>query len=152
MRDRAELLGGLERPVVVAVIAVRVVEMALDEVVGVVAVRDGGMSTVVAVLVLGAVAAAVVAGCTGVGVVRVDGDPVLIGVALVGMVEVAVVEVVDVSFVDDGGVTAVGAVDVVVRFVCLVVAYRFLSGREHRHYIRTVVQMCRCVDIARVVP
>ena len=127
---------------VVAVIAVRVVEMALDEVVGVVAVRDGGMSAVVAVVVLGAVAAAVVARCAGVGVVRVDGDPVLIGVALVGMVEVAVVEVVHVSFVDDGGVTAVGAVDVVVRFVCLVVAHRFLSGREH---LTISAQSFRCV-------
>jgi hypothetical protein len=98
------------------------------------------------------VAAAVVVGGAGVGVVWVDGDPVLVGVALVGMVEVAVVEVVHVSFVDDGGVTAVGAVDVVVRFVHLVVAHRFLSGREHLDYIRTVVQMRRCVDIARVVP
>ena len=138
---------------IVTMVAMRMVQVSFDEVVGVVAVRDGRMSAIVAVAMLGAMAAALVAGRAGGGVLLVDGEPVLVGVPLVGMVEVAVVEIVHVPFVDDRGVTAVGAVDVVVLCVRLVVAHRrYLSRREHPDYIRTFVQMCRCLDVATVGP
>jgi hypothetical protein len=96
--------------VIVAVVRVRVVQDAVDEVVGVIAVRHGLVTASRAVLMLRVVAAGrarAVAGIAG-----ADRDDVLVDMVLVGVVQVAVVQVVDVALVRDRGVPAVGAVDV----------------------------------------
>ena len=93
---------------VVAVVAVGVVQLAGDEVVDVVAVRDGRVPAVGAMDVIGVVALASV--CAAVRMLIVDGDDVLIDVVAVGVVQMAVVHVIDVTFVSDREVTAVRTV------------------------------------------
>lgn len=102
---------------VVAVSAVRVVEVAVDEVVDVVAVRDGGVSTARGVSVTRRVPGTCVRRCARRGVVAGDLDDALVHVAVMAVVEMAVVQVVDVVAVADGGVTAAGAVNVIVSVV-----------------------------------
>ena len=106
---------------VVAVVTVRMVQMAIDEVIDVVAMRHGFVAAAGAVDVSGFVAAAVVVGRAGVRVGGADGDAVFIDVVAVRVVQVAVVQVINVAFVFDGGVAAVRAVLVrvvgVLRFV-----------------------------------
>jgi hypothetical protein len=104
--------GAGERAVVVAVVAVRVVQVAVDEVVDVVAVGDRFVAAAGAVHVAGLVAAA----ARGAGVqpsgflVGVTSRLVLVDVVTVRVMQVAVVQVVDVVAVPDRGVAAVGAV------------------------------------------
>jgi hypothetical protein len=103
--------------VVVAVAVVDVVQVALDEVIRVIAMRHGRVSTARAVDMVGGVSgAAVVRRALG-GVGRIDGDRVLVDVIAVDVVQVPVVEIVDVTRVLDRGMPAVGAVNVVVTFV-----------------------------------
>ena len=117
-------MGGLrecDRTVVVAVVAVRVVQAAIDQVVDVVVVRDGVVSAVGAVLV----AALVAAGRLGVAgrVVGAGLDHVFVDVVAVRVVQVPVVQVVDMIVVLDRGVAAVRPVDVLVASVDLVVRH-----------------------------
>jgi hypothetical protein len=105
--------------VVVAVVAVRVVQVAADEVIGVVAVGHGLVAAAGAVLVGLVVAVAGVGRRAGGRVGGADRQAVLLDAAAVGVVQVAVVQVIDVVFVLDGGVAAAGAVLVVVVFVRL---------------------------------
>jgi hypothetical protein len=108
---------------IVAMVAVRVVEMRRDQIVDVASVRDGLVATIRAVAVLGIVRVAVMFWRAGVRMLGVDGDPMLVGMPLVWMVEMAVVQVVDMAVVDDGGVAAAGTVLVVMRRVRLVLAH-----------------------------
>jgi hypothetical protein len=102
--------------VVVAVIAVRVVQPAVDEVIDMVAVRH---LFVAALLVLA------LAGDRGARrrVDGADGDDVFVVVAVVRVVQVAVVQVIDVPVVLDARVSAVVAVNVLVVGV-LIAAHR----------------------------
>ena len=119
-------LGESDRAVVVAVLAVRVVQVAVDEVVDVVAVGNRLVTAAGAVDVGGVVtAAAVIRGAVG-GVRRVDVEAVLVDVVLVRVVQVAVVEVVHVVAVLHRDVTAVRAVGVVV--ILVLVAAHFVSS------------------------
>lgn len=99
---------------IVAVVAVRMVQVALDEVVHVVTVGHGFVAAARAVLVVGGVALAVVRRSARFGILRADLDRMLVIVALVGVMEVAVVQIVDVTVVFDGSVPAAGAVDMLV--------------------------------------
>ncbi len=111
---------------VVAVVAVRMVQASIDEVVGVVAVRDWVMSTARPVNMT----AVVTRGGVGVicGVIGVNGENMLIDVALVRVVQMAVVEVVDVPVVLNGGVPAVWSVDVGVIGVDVMLGHRPTVG------------------------
>lgn len=97
---------------VVAVARVRVVQVTRDEVVGVVAVRDGFVAAAGAVSVSLVVRSAGVAGGAGRGVRAADGDGVLVGVVAMHVVQVPIVEVVGVPVVLDGNVSAARAVGV----------------------------------------
>lgn len=114
---------------VVAVVAVGVVEVAVDQIVDVVAVGHGLVSAAgavdMAVLVTGA---PVFRGASG-RVRLADLDHVLVHVVSVGVMEVAVVEVVHVVPVLDGDVAALGAVDVVVVLVLVAVHIDHVFGR-----------------------
>ena len=76
---------------VVAVIAVRVVQASFDEIVDVIAVGHRFVAAARAMLVRGLVLDRGVPGCAAVRVLVVDRNPVLIDVTLVGMVEMPVV-------------------------------------------------------------
>ena len=94
-------------------VAVLVMQTAVDDVVDVIAVRYGFVAATFAVNVA-------VAGINRMAAVRVgfiDAQCMLVVVAVVLMVQVAVVQIIDVAFVLDGSVAAVCAVNVVMMFV-----------------------------------
>lgn len=94
-------------------VAVLVVQTAVDDVVNMIAVRYGFVAATFSVNVA-------VAGVNRMAAVRVgfiDAQGVFIVVAVVFMVQVAVVQIIDVAFVFDGSVAAVCAVNVVMMFV-----------------------------------
>jgi hypothetical protein len=99
--------------VIITVIRVRVVEAALDEVIGVFSVRHRLVAAVGTVHVLAAVMRAI----AGVRELLVNGKRMLVYVVTVRLVQVAVMDEVNVAVVDDRRVAAAGAVDVVVIFV-----------------------------------
>ncbi len=111
--------GSLYGAVVVAVAAVGVVEVAVHEVVHVVAVRHGFVSASGAVLVVRIVGAAGVIGRAVSRVRAADRQEVLVHVVGVGMMEVAVVQVVGVAVMAHGQVTAAFPVNVLVAVVTI---------------------------------
>lgn len=99
---------------IVAVVAVGVVQVAVDQVVDVVAVGHGFVATPRTVHVVGGVTPARMRRRAAIGVRRVDGDGVFVDVIVVGMMEVTIVEVVDVTVVKDACVAAARTMDVLV--------------------------------------
>jgi hypothetical protein len=103
--------GQFDRAVVVAVIAVRVVQVAVHQVVNVVAVRDRLVPAAWAVDMPRLVAVTFVPRGAGRGVARAHRDDVLLHHAVRGLVvQVAVVQEIGVPVVLDCGVPAAGAV------------------------------------------
>lgn len=94
-------------------VAVLVVQTAVDDVVDVVAVRHGFVAAAFAVNVAGAIVGWVAA----VGIGFVHFQSVFVIVAVVFVVQMAIVQVVNVVVVFDGGVAAALAVNVVVMLV-----------------------------------
>jgi hypothetical protein len=114
--------------VVVAVVAVDVVQMAVDQVIDVVAVRHRLVAAAGTVLVLlGVVAAAVLRRAAG-RVLLAYFELVLLDAGLADVVQVAVVQVVHVVLVVHGGVAAAGTVLVTVVGVGGHGQYSFLRG------------------------
>lgn len=101
---------------------VRVMQVAVDEVVDVIAMRYRLVSAPVAVLVICLVAVAGVIGGTDRGIGIVDGDHMLVHMILMRTVQVPVVQVVDMIAVLDGDMAAVRTVDVVVVAVDRVIS------------------------------
>lgn len=91
---------------------VEVVEVAIDEVIDMVAVGNGFMAAAGAVNMVSGMAGAGVAAGAGGRIGGGDFEGVFVEVAFMGMVEVTIVQVVDVAIVDDGGVAAAGAMHV----------------------------------------
>lgn len=106
----------------------RVVQVAVDEIVHVVAVRDGFVSAAVAVDVARFVSVAGVVGRAdgGMGVAHLDA--VLVDVVFMRKMQMAVVEVIHVIAVLDRGVTAAWAVDVVRMMVDRVLGHVVVGG------------------------
>jgi hypothetical protein len=100
--------------VVVAVVTVNVVQVAIDEVIDVVAVGDRLVAAAGAVPVAFGVLATVVRRRAVRGVGGADREAVLLDTAGPMVVQVAVVQVIDVALVAHAGVTAAGAVLVLV--------------------------------------
>lgn len=98
-------------------VAVRVMQVAVDEVVDMVAVRYCFMAATWAVYMAGVVAAAFVLGSASIWVLGADFNDVLVDMVAVRVMEVAIVQVIDVVAVFDGGVAAVFAVLVVMMVV-----------------------------------
>lgn len=95
-------------------IAVRKMKMAVDEVTGMIAVRNGFVPAVgtVHVPLLMAFTVMIWGATRRIGVVHLEN--MLFHVAPVGVVEAAVVKIVDVTVVQDGGVAAIGTVSMIV--------------------------------------
>ena len=115
-------LHQFNRPVVVAVVAVWVVEATVDQVVNVIPVRDFLVSAVAFML------AAAGGGVAAIGVLARDLDPALVVVALMLLVQVAVVHVVDMIPVLDFRMTTGRTMLVIVLLVNFVHANHHLSG------------------------
>ncbi len=115
--DGAGASGDLQRTVVVAVIAVRMVQMAVDQVIHVVAVRHRFMPAARPMHMTGAMAGTVVLRRAAVRVGGADGDHVLVDMVAMHVMQVAVMQEIDVAFVAHRGVTALRAVLVLVMGV-----------------------------------
>jgi hypothetical protein len=97
---------------VVAVIAVRMMQPALDQIVDVVAMRHGFMAAIRPVPVRCVVTAGAEFWIAAIRIAVTHGDDMLLGVAVLGMLKVAVIEVIDMAFVLHGEMAASGAVNV----------------------------------------
>ena len=102
-RERSSTSGGRQWTMVVAVVAVRVMRVAADAVVHVVAVRHRLVAGAVDVARL--MPAATMVGGAHLGVLARHLDHVLIDMAFVRVVEVTLMQIIDVAPVTDGGVT-----------------------------------------------
>jgi hypothetical protein len=127
---------------IVAVIAVRMMQVACDEVVRVVAVRDRVVAAVGAVLVAFLMAAAIVAGRAASRIRGVDRQHVFLDGAAIGMVQMSVVKIIDVAVVEDARVPATRTMLVSVVFMLsrhVIISFRrriplgrSVDGREQR--------------------
>lgn len=104
-------------------VAVLMMQAAVNDVVGVVAVRYGFVTAIGAVNMAGAV----VYGAAAVGVGFVYVQAVLVVVAVMFVMQMAVVKVIYMVAVFDGGMAAAAAVNVLVIGVCFAIAHGFLS-------------------------
>ena len=98
-------------------VAVDVVQVAVDQVVDVVAMRPGLVTAARPVDMVRVMSTAAVGRRAVRRVGRGDRDHMLIDVIPVRMMQMTIVEVIDVSLVDDGLVAAIGTVDMIVGFV-----------------------------------
>jgi len=104
------MLGEHHASVVIAVRAVRVVQVTVHEEVDVAAVRHGLMATRRTMHVRRIVCAACMGGSAGRRIVGGDGERVLVDVTVMQVMQVAVVQVVDMAAVDDSLMATAGAV------------------------------------------
>jgi len=111
------LINDLHRPMVIAMIAMGVVQVAVDQVVDMVAMGHRFVAAAVAVNMAGLVAGAVMLWGAGVGVGLVYRQRVFVYMPVVGVMQVAVVQVIHVIIMLDGSVAAVRAVLMIVVFV-----------------------------------
>ena len=96
---RAGASGDRQRAVVVAMIAVRMVQMAADQVIDVVAVRHRFVPAAGPMHMTGAMAGTVVLRRAAVRIGGADGDHVLVDMVAMHVVQMAVVQEIDVAFV-----------------------------------------------------
>lgn len=107
---------------IVAVIAVRMMQVPVDEVVHMITVRHRLVPAAGAVLVPGLVLHGGLAGRAAVRVLSVDGDPMLIDVTLVRVVEMPVMQIIGVACVANGDMAAVAPVlMIMVLMHCVIV-------------------------------
>jgi hypothetical protein len=118
----------VDRPVVVTVVAVGVVEVSVHQVVDMVAMGNGGMTAARPVHMVGGVGTTGMTGYTVSRVFAANIECVLVDVVPVGMVQVTIVQVVNVAIVLDGDVPTVGTVGVIV--VCVHCAV--IHGHDQR--------------------
>jgi hypothetical protein len=101
-----------ERPVVVAVVAMRMMQAPIYEIVDVIAMRHGFVPAIRPVPVLRLVATGVMVRIAAVRILCAHGDDMLIGTAPLTMFEPAMIEIIDVAFMLHGDVPAAWAMDV----------------------------------------
>ena len=116
---------------VVAVLAVRVVEMIADEIVDVIAVRNLLMPAIRPVLVRGPVPAAVVLRRTRLGIFAIDLENVLVDVVAMRMVQMPVMQIIDVTVVLNRGMTA--ARTMLMGVIGMDVVLRIAHARHDKH-------------------
>jgi hypothetical protein len=104
----------LKWAVIVAMVAMRMVKMAVDEIIDVIAVRHGLMSTPWAMHVPRLMTFATMIGRASVRVSRTHFDDMLVDVIAVRMVEMAIMQIIDVVAMANGCVTTAGAMLVIV--------------------------------------
>lgn len=107
----------LDGTVVVAVAVVRVMKVAVDQVVDVIAVWHGRVTAVIAMDMGRVMATAVVVGSAGSGVAVVHAEHVFVDVIAMHVMEMAVVEIIDMTIVFDREVAAVAPMFVIMLLV-----------------------------------
>jgi hypothetical protein len=104
--------------VIVAMVAMLTMEPPVDQIIGVVAVRNRLMAAIGPMGM--AVAPGVLPVRATIGVVVADGDYMLVDMPLVRVMEVTVVQIVGVPVVEDSGMAAIRAVPVGMVAMCVV--------------------------------
>ena len=99
---------------VVAVVAVGVVEMAIDQIVDMVAVGHSFVPAARAMLVRAVVATAAVVWGAGCRIVCIDTQCMFVGVPVVRVMQMTVVQIVDMAIVFHRGMATIGAMGMVV--------------------------------------
>ena len=110
---------------VVAMVAVRMMQVAVDEIVDVVAVRHRLVPATWPMLMTRLVPGAAMLGRAAVGILRRDLDHVLVDMVAVHVMQVPIVQVVDMIAMPHGGVATVGTV-----LVCVIGVMRFFARRH----------------------
>jgi hypothetical protein len=105
-----KLFHHLKRPVVVAMVAVRMMQASINEIINVIAVRNGCVATVGAMNVLPVMAFRAQRAFVGIDVTH--RDDVFVHVVAMRMMQMAVMKIIHVPGVHDGDVPAIFAVDV----------------------------------------
>lgn len=123
---------------IIAVVAVRMVQVAIHKIVDVISVRDCLMAAVGAMLMLRAVSVTLVAVGTVGGIRGVHLELMLVDVAIVKRVQVSVMQVVGVVVVNDRGVAAILAVLMGVVLVNLVLCRHGSVSFEERQEARVI--------------
>jgi hypothetical protein len=108
--NEMRLLHHLKRPVVITMIAVRVVQASINEIINMITVRNGCMAAVGAVNVLPVVAFC--AKCAFIWIRSADRDDVFVHMVAMRMMKMAVVKIIHMPLVHDGDVAAIFAVNV----------------------------------------
>jgi hypothetical protein len=101
-----------QRAVIVAMIAVRMVQVPTNQIIDVVSVGNRLVTTVGAMLMRRIMSTAVVLRRAAIRIRCSDCDHVFIGKTVMHMLQMAVVEIIDVALVPDRGMTTVRPVDV----------------------------------------
>ncbi len=101
-----------QRAVIVAVIAVRMVQPPIDQIIDMVAVGHGFVAAIGTVPMPGRVTGRVAFGIAAVGIAVADRNHMLLDAAMVEMFKMAVIEIIDVAFMPHGEMAASGAMDV----------------------------------------
>ena len=115
--------------VIIAMVAVHVMQVTVHQIVHMIAVRNGFVTTAGSMCMTRIVATALVRRRACIRVGLGDGDGVLIRMVLVRVMQVPIVQVIGVPVVLDGLMTASRSVDVVVRIMDLAIGHgEFLSG------------------------
>jgi hypothetical protein len=96
---------------IVAMVAVRMMEMSVDQVVHVIAMRHRFVPASGLMHVGSVVTTATMLGCAPVRIGRREFDHMLVDVVAMDVVQVPIMQVVDVTVVTDGGVPTIGAMN-----------------------------------------
>ena len=109
--------------VVIAVAVMLMVQVAVDQVIYMVTVGDGGMAAAIAVDVIAVVIGAIMTAGALSGIVGIDVEAVLVDMVVVNVMQVPIVKVIDVVAVNDGLVSAILTVLMIVSVVFLAVSH-----------------------------
>jgi hypothetical protein len=102
--------GDGDSTVIVAMIAVRMMQMAVDHVIGVVAMWHGGVTAVQRVDMTNGFFVSAMTRRAGSGIDGVDGDDVFVHMRAVGVMQMLAIKVIGVTVVSDSEMTATRAV------------------------------------------
>jgi hypothetical protein len=105
----------LDGTVIVAVVPVRMVKVAVHQIIDVVSVRDGLVTAAGPMHVTGSMSRAAMVWRAAVGVTFRDGNHMLVDVAVVRVVKVTIMKIVDVTVMANGDVSTLGPVLMGVR-------------------------------------
>ena len=117
----------MKQPVVVAVVAVRMMKASIDQIVNMVAMRNGGMAAIRTMNMLRVMPGRTVGAF--IGIRGTDGNRVFVHMVAVRMMQMSVMKIIHMAFVFNGRVSATGTMDVGmigVNVARILFAHRFI--------------------------